>query len=270
MGAGPRVAAHRGGARLWPENSLAAFAGALALGIDLLELDVHLSADDHVVVIHDPTLERTTEGTGAVRARPAAELRRLRVRARDGTLTDERVPSLDDVLHLAARAGAELLLELKGPSFSVRYARAASGQLETIPGPVYEGMEARVLASLGATGMLERAILMAFNPAVLETVRALAPSLRTTLLVGRVQVEQAGARATDTLAWAGRLGVTHLGLDYTLVDADVVAGARARGLVLGVWTVNDEAAFRRLAALGVDIVTTDRPDLALRLRDAAP
>jgi glycerophosphoryl diester phosphodiesterase len=116
----PRFAAHRGGAALWPENSLAAFAGALELGIDLLELDVHLSADDEVVVIHDPTLERTTEGTGAVRAQPATTLRRLRLRGRDGALIAEHVPLLDDVLHLAAQAGAELLLEIKGPAFSVR------------------------------------------------------------------------------------------------------------------------------------------------------
>ena len=72
--AAPRIAAHRGGAALWPENSLAAFAGALALGVDLLEFDVHQSADGEVVVIHDATLERTTEGTGAVGDQSAATL----------------------------------------------------------------------------------------------------------------------------------------------------------------------------------------------------
>lgn len=267
MAAAPRIAAHRGGAGLWPENSLAAFAGALALGIDLLELDVHLSADGEVVVIHDATLERTTEGAGPVRSLSAASLRRLRVRGADGALTEERVPPLDDVLDLAARAGAELLLELKGPSFSVRYARSASGQLETVPGPRYEGMEERVLARLEGAGMADRVIIMAFNPAVITKVRALVPSQRTTLLVGRNHGESATARATDTIEWAARLGVTHLGLDHTLIGADVVEGARARGLVLGAWTPNDETALRRLLTLGVDIITTDRPDLALRIRD---
>lgn len=267
MALAPRFAAHRGGAGFWPENSLAAFAGALALGIDLLELDVHLSADGEVVVIHDPTVERTTDGTGAVRASTAAALWRLHLRGADGALTDERVPLLDDVLALAARSGAELLLEMKGPAFSVRYARSASGQLETVPGPVYKAMEERVLARLDARGMADRTNIMAFNPAVITRVRALAPSQRTTLLVGRGHVERAAARAMDTLEWAGRLGVTHLGLDHTLIDADVVEGARARGLVLGAWTANDESALRRLMALGVDIITTDRPDLALQIRD---
>jgi glycerophosphoryl diester phosphodiesterase len=268
VGGRPRVAAHRGGAGLWPENSLAAFGGAIALGIDLLELDVHLSADDQAVVIHDPTLERTTEGTGPVRAQPAAALRRLRLRGRDGAPSEGRVPLLDDVLGLAARAGAELLVELKGPAFSVRYGRDAAGRLETVSGPMYEGLEARVLERLAAADMTTRAAVMAFNPAVLAAVRALAPAQRTTLLVGRHHVERAGARAVDTVEWAEKLGVTDLGLEHTLIDADVVDAAHARGLVLGAWTVNDEGALRRLASLGVDLLTTDRPDLAVRIQDA--
>jgi glycerophosphoryl diester phosphodiesterase len=263
--AAPRIAAHRGGAALWPENSLAAFAGALASGVDLLEFDVHQSADGEVAVIHDPTLERTTEGTGAVCAQPAAMLRRLRLRDRNGTLTDERLPLLDDVLSLAFRGGAELLLEVKGPAFSVRYGRAAAGQLEIVPGPRYEGFEERVLARLSASGMTDRTNVMAFNPQVITRVRSLAPAQRTTLLVGRSHVEAAAARPTDAVEWAEQLGVTALGPGHTLVDAEVAAAARARGLGLIVWTPNDEGEMRRLVALGVDVITTDRPDLALRV-----
>ena len=267
--AATRIAAHRGGAALWPENSLAAFAGALALGVDLLEFDVHQSADGEIVVIHDATLDRTTEGTGTVCAQPAATLRRLRLRDPHGTLTDERVPLLDDVLALASRAGAELLLEVKGPAFSVRYGRDAAGQIEIVPGPLYEGLEERVLARLDARGMTDRTNIMAFNPAVIARVRSLAPSQRTTLLIGRSHVESAAVRPTQTVEWAERLGVTHLGPGYTLVDAEVAALASARGLALIVWTPNDETEMRRLAALGVDVITTDRPDLALRVRAAA-
>jgi glycerophosphoryl diester phosphodiesterase len=263
----PRFAAHRGGAALWPENSLAAFRGALALGIDLLELDVHLSRDGEAVVIHDATLDRTTEGRGPVHASTLPALRALRLRGRDGVPTAERVPALDEVLVLAGPAGAELLLEVKGPASSVRYGRDAAGELTLVPGPVYEGLEALILARLQATEMGLRTTVMAFNPAVLTTVRALDPGQRTTLLVARDQVERAGARAADTLGWAARLGVTDLGLEHTLIDAHVVAGARARGLRLGAWTPNDEPALRRLATLGVDVITTDRPDLAVRIRD---
>ena len=267
--AAPRIAAHRGGAALWPENSLTAFAGALALGVDLLEFDVHQSADGEPVVIHDATLDRTTEGTGTVCAQPASALRRLRLRDRDGALTGDHVPLLDDVLALASRGGAELLLEVKGPAFSVRYGRAPAGQLEIVPGPRYDGLEERVLAHLRASGVIDRTNVMAFNPAVIARVRSLAPAQRTTLLVGRNHVESAGTRPAATVEWAERLGVTDLGPGHTLVDAEVVAAARARGLGLIVWTPNAESEMRRLATLGVDVITTDHPDLALCLRGGA-
>src|SRR5206468_6399377 len=104
-----------------------------------------------------------------------------------------------------------------------------------------------------------------FNPMVIETVRKLAPSQRTTLLVSRGHVERAASPATETIAWAERLGVSDLGLEHTLIDADVVTVAHAHGLRLGAWTANDESALRRLVALGVDGITTDHPDLAVRL-----
>src|SRR5215475_2485207 len=109
--AGPRVAAHRGGALLWPENSLRAFRGALGLGADFLETDVHLSADGEVMVIHDPTLERTTTGRGAVRENRLGDLGRVRLKAADGAVTDEPVPTLGALLDLLKPGRSSLLLE---------------------------------------------------------------------------------------------------------------------------------------------------------------
>src|SRR5882762_11425903 len=103
------LAAHRGGALLWPENSLLAFRNAVALGCDFVEFDVHQTADGEVAVIHDHTLDRTSEGRGAVGAATATALRRLRLKGRDGGLTDERVPLLEDVLALVAASPAALL-----------------------------------------------------------------------------------------------------------------------------------------------------------------
>jgi glycerophosphoryl diester phosphodiesterase len=244
-----RIAAHRGGSALWPENSLLAFQSAIALGSDLLELDVHQGRDGVVAVIHDATVERTTDGAGAVASMTAADLRRLRLRGLDGASTPERVPTLDEVLAAAAPSSVGLLIEVKEPAPAARY----------------DGLEERVLAAVAAAGLQARATIMAFDPRVIARVRELAPRMRTTFLVGRAAVERAGVRPEVSVDWACATGATDVGLEFTLLDEQVVAAARAASLVLGVWTVNDEAAMRRMLALGVDVLTTDRPDLARRL-----
>jgi glycerophosphoryl diester phosphodiesterase len=245
----PLVVAHRGGALLWPENSLLAYRNALTLGADFLETDVHLAADDEVVVIHDPTLNRTTTGSGAVRAVPRAALAAVRLKAADGAVTDERIPTLAELLDLLAPSTARLLLEIKVDS-----ARQP-----------YPGIEEKTLALVKARGLLDRVVVMAFEDATIRRVRALEPGVRTTLLVGRGRVDRARVPATDAVQWAVDVGATDLGIDHRLVDAGVVTAARAAGLRVAVWTVNEEAAIRRVLDLGVDLVISDRPDLVKRL-----
>jgi len=247
-----RIAAHRGGAALWPENSLLAFQSAIALGSDLLELDVHLTRDRAVAVIHDATLERTSDGTGPVASATADELRRLRLRGPDKAFTAEHVPTLDEVVAVtsAAPTPVGLLVEVKGPGGGRRY----------------EGLEELILAALARTGLQARATIMAFDACAVARVRELAPRARTTLLVDRAALDRVGARPEQVIDWAAAAGVTDLGLEHVMVDAQLVAAAHAASLVLGVWTVNDADTIRRMLDLGVDIITSDRPDLAKRLR----
>jgi glycerophosphoryl diester phosphodiesterase len=245
----PLIAAHRGGAALAPENSLRAFRNALALGADFLEFDLHMTRDGEVVVIHDPTLDRTTTARGAVRDLTRAELAAARLRARDGGVTEEPVPTFAELLDLTAPAAVAILPEIKnGP------ARAP-----------YEGIEAKVLALLRARGMLGRATVQAFEAETIRRLRALEPSLRTMLLVGRGRVEGERAAPRDAIRWAAEVGATDLGMDHRLIDADVVAAARTAGIRLSAWTVNDEADLRRAIGLGLDVIMTDRPDLLKRL-----
>lgn len=240
----PCVVAHRGGARLWAENSLPAFRGALALGADFLELDVHLSKDGEVVVIHDPTLERTTTGQGAVADRTWAELSALTLAGTAG----ERIPRLRQVLDLLGPATSGLLLEIK--------VRA--------DGAPYAGIEERVVRLLAESGMRDRAVVMAFEWSTLERVRALEPALRRTALLDRRGAERLGGLPRAVRQAAGV--ATDLGIERTLLSPEVVAAARAAGLAIGVWTVNEPDELRAALASGVDCVTTDRPDLALMLR----
>jgi glycerophosphoryl diester phosphodiesterase len=261
-----RLAAHRGGARLWPENSLRAFRESLALGVDLLELDVHLTADGQVVVIHDATLDRTTDGRGAVAERTAAELAGIRLRDPDGALTEERVPTLQQVLTVVAPSRAGLLVEVKGPvaGVNVVYERQ-NGDARITPGPAYPSLVGKTLALLRQASMLERVNVMGFSPDVVTETRALESGMPTTFLVAAAHVRSVDARPEATVVWAARLGATDLGIQHTLASVELLAAARAAALRVGVWTVNDEDAMRRAIDLGVDVLTTDRPDLACRV-----
>ena len=243
------VAAHRGGAALWPENSLLAFRSAIALGVDFLEFDLHLTGDGEVIVLHDPTLERTTTGRGPVGDLKLADLAPVRLRTRDGAATGEPVPTFAAVLDLAAPASVGLLPEIKLDAKGRRY----------------PGIEEKVLGLLRARGLFERATVQAFQPETIRRLRELDPKVRTMVLVSRGEVERDRARPAEAVRRARDLGATDLGMNHRLIDADVIAAARAAGIRLSAWTVNEEADLRRMIELGADVVMSDRPDLARRL-----
>lgn len=240
----PLFAAHRGGAALWPENSLLAFGNALALGVDYLELDVHLSRDGEVMVIHDATLERTTTGSGTVRERAAAELGALRLKDGGGAVTAESVPTLDQVVALAAAGKRQMLLEIKTDEQRRRY----------------PGIEEKVFAVLDRHRFTPFAIVMSFEGETWRRLRQLRPETRTGALYSpRMLPASEIERELQSLRQAG---VGFVGLDQRLVSADVARQARLAGLTLGVWTVNEREAIGRFVGHGVGIVITDRPDLA--------
>jgi glycerophosphoryl diester phosphodiesterase len=243
------VAAHRGGAALWPENSLLAFRSALALGVDALEFDLHLTADGEVVVLHDPTLDRTSTGNGSVRDLKLANLADIRLKTREGAVTGERVPTFAQVLDLVAPTSAEILPEIKLDANRQRY----------------DGIEEKVLALIRARGLMVRTTIQAFQVETIRRVRELEPKARTMLLVARGDVERDRARPAEAVRRARELGATDLGMNHRLLGADVMSAARAAGIRVSAWTVNEEADIRRMIDLGVDVVMSDRPDLAKRL-----
>jgi glycerophosphoryl diester phosphodiesterase len=112
----------------------------------------------------------------------------------------------------------------------------------------------------------ERAIIMAFNPAIVAEVRALAPRQLLALLVERRDVADTGATSVEPVAWAKRAGANFLGIHFSVVDAATVAAARDAGITLGVYTVNEESDLRRLAALGIDVIISDRADLVAQMQ----
>src|SRR3990172_5522425 len=238
------LAAHRGGSLLWPENSLLAFRNAVALGADFIEFDVHLSRDGEVVVIHDPMLERTTTGAGPVKDRTVAELKGVRLKDRAGAVTEESVPTLDEVAAVAARGKRRMLLEIKVDPSRARY----------------PGIEEKILAILDRHGMAGSTIVMAFEAPTWRRVRELRPDVATCALYSaRMLGRTSLAAELDALRSAG---VRFMGVEHTAVDAAAVTQARAAGIGLGARTVNDAAAIKRLIDAGVAILITDQPDVA--------
>ena len=246
----PAVAAHRGGALLWPENSLLAYREALALGVDFLETDVHLTGDGIVVVLHDATLDRTTTGTGPVRERTLADLASLRLRAAAGRPTGEVVPTLAQLLDLVGPSRAGVLLEMKAGPGRQRYA----------------GIEERALGLVRDRGLLDRTVVMAFEPETVLRVRELEPTVPTAALIARGHERRDRLTAEEALDRTRAVRATHAGINFRLLDGPLVAAVQRAGMAVGAWTVNEEADIRDVLALGVDVVITDRPDLALKLR----
>ncbi|RAI56219.1 glycerophosphodiester phosphodiesterase [Roseicella frigidaeris] len=238
------IASHRGGAFLWPENSLLAFRQVLALPAEQLEIDVHLSADDAVVVMHDATLDRMTDATGPLRAQPLAALRRLRVKGTGG----EAPPTLAEAVALTSRAGRILRLEVKADA----------------EGRPYPGIVPACLAVLDAAAMRGRCVAMSFQPSTVAAFAAAGGLRRRALLLEARSWR--GMGVPGALALARGCGAEEIGLPVEELDAVAVAGIREAGLGIGAWGVNHAATIRRAIGLGLDTITTDDPPLALALR----
>jgi glycerophosphoryl diester phosphodiesterase len=238
------IASHRGGAFLWPENSLLAFRNALALPAEQLELDVHLSADGEAAVMHDHTLDRTTDASGPVRAKTMAELRRVRLRGTGG----EGVPSLAEAAALVRDADRVLRLEIK-----------ADGE-----GRPYPGVLSACLAVLDGLNMRARTVVMSFQPATVGEAAAAGGFRRTVLLLEWRPWRGMGVSHAAGLARA--CGADEIGLHIGELGPAMVASMRAAGFGVSAWGTNHERTIRAGFALGLDAIATDDPPLALRLR----
>jgi glycerophosphoryl diester phosphodiesterase len=238
------IASHRGGALLWPENSRIAFENTAKLPVEQVEFDVHPTRDGKLVVIHDDTLDRTTDGKGPVAARDWAELSKLVLKSTGG----QRMLLLDEVIEIFRPTPIVLRIEIKcGP--------------DRVP---YPGHAARVAAVMKQATMLDRSVFTSFQlDTVLEAVAQARPSKHVWLVTPNVQIDIGLANVIATTKAAN---VPMLGLRQNMLDAGIVAAVRAAGLGIGGWACNDAEAIAKLLALKVDVFTTDRPDLALARR----
>jgi glycerophosphoryl diester phosphodiesterase len=249
----PQVFAHRGGCDLGPENTIAAFDIGMSTGADGLELDVHLSTDDVVVVHHDKTLDRTTNGEGLVASRTAQELERL-----DAGYWFKRgdeypfrglgigVPTLRQVL--ARYPGVPIIIEIK--VYTPAMGEAVAEEIRRAGATDYVCVAGYGLASARAA----RAAL----PGVAAS--AAQPEVRLAVYrsILRCPVRRAPYQTYQVPEWAEATRI---------VTPSFVRHAHSAGLKVQVWTVDEDADMRRLLEWGVDGLISNRPDVAVRIRN---
>ena len=231
----PLVIAHRGFSGKFPENSKRAFVEAIAVaGCDGIETDVHLSKDGEPVIIHDGTLERTTNGKGPVIAKTFEELRKLDVGSwMSEEFAGEQIMHLNELLDLCIQHDKVLNIELKN--------------YQTI----YPNLEKIVIDCVVAKNAEDRVFLSSFNHISMETCKGINPNIKTGLLYMQPLIKAEKYAAGHALHPAYAL----LGL-----EADLVERTHKEGQAVHTWTVNGDDEMRFCIKMDVDSIITNFPD----------
>jgi glycerophosphoryl diester phosphodiesterase len=212
---------------------MAAFRRALALGAAFIETDLQLTRDARFVAIHDDTVNRTTNGQGAVHDLTLAEVRKLDAGSWFGSeFAGERVPTLEEILEFSKKHDIVFYLELK-------------------PGGSWGGEHA-LIGALRESGEIPRSVVISFDAAILAGIRKIEPTLMTGLLYD--------GQLDDPLDRAIEIGARQVAVRGDLVTPWMLGQARRRDLQIVCWTVNHPAHMRKLAAAGVDGIMSDYPD----------
>ncbi|MFZ5946656.1 MAG: LamG-like jellyroll fold domain-containing protein [Stygiobacter sp.] len=235
--------AHRGGALLAPENTLAAFKNAIALKVEYYELDVHLSADDSLMIMHDATINRTTTGTGSVSAMTYAQLRAFDAGVKFSTaFTGEKIPTLYEALTLAKNASYNVgvVIEIKGTT---------------------TGIVGKVVKMVQDLQLKSRVIISSFTLAQLTEARTIDPTIATQLFGSSNTNATIDQLAAAGINWYGSNAIpTKTFLDY----------ARSKNIKYNSWTINSAATMINYIALGVDGIITDNPATMKSVTDTTP
>lgn len=230
----PAIWAHRGASGHAPENTMAAFEGAVREGADGIELDVQLSRDGALVVIHDERVDRTSDGTGYVRDLSLSELMKLNFNRNFPEYGTVRIPRLEDVLALCHTEKLFLNIELKNGIYD------------------YPGLEEAVVKAVAEAGMEDQVIYSSFNHYSIERLSLIAPNSKRGILYSDRWIGVPG--------YGKLLGVNalHPAL-WHLDDEMLIQNAHDNGLSVHVWTVNEAEDMKRCRSLGADAIITNFP-----------
>ena len=229
----PLIFAHRGASAHAPENTMAAFRLAVEHGCDGIETDAHMTCDGRVALMHDERLLRTTGEDGLLAERTMEELRAMNAGGWFDDAFVEPVPELWELLDLTRSSGIWLNIELKNSVI------------------LYDGLEEAVLSEVRRFDLLDRVVFSSFNHDSMARLKALEPKAHTAPLYSEII-----HRPADYAALCAADG---LHPHHSHVDAAMMASAKAAGIAVRPWTVDDPERARELAALGVDAIITNDP-----------
>ena len=226
--------AHRGASGIAPENTLAAFNKAIEIGVDAIELDLHGTADSEVVVIHDPTLDRTTNMCGTIKQTTLARIKQVDAGSWfHPQFKGETIPTLEEALDCIA-GKTIAVLEIKDSSIT-----------QVVVQKVIE------------MSLLESVVIISFNISDLHTVRVIEPRIPTGWLIG------SNNGHTDPIQLCQKLcsiGCSLLNVNHLLITEEFAYEVRRRGVSLWTWTVDDVDRIRLMRDIGVQGITSNHPE----------
>lgn len=232
-----KVWAHRGASGYLPENTMEAFELAIEQKADGIELDVQLSRDGEIMVLHDESVDRVTNSSGLLKDFTFSQLKEISVNPGKAPEKMYRIPTLAEVLDLMRHTDMKVNIELKNSIF------------------LYEGMEEKVITLVKNLGMEEQVIYSSFNHYSLRKIHEMEPEAETGLLMCDGWI--------DVATYAKKIGVNALHpAVYHLQYPDFVKNCREQGLKLHVWTANQPEHFAMVKSAGADAVITNYPDKA--------
>jgi len=221
-----KVLGHRGCAGIEPENTTRAFKRAMDLGVDFIELDVRMSRDKKLVVIHDDKVDRTTNGNGYVRDLTFEEIRKL------DAGKGEKIPSLEEAIDLLKKGKQRIAIEIKEP--------------DTLEG---------ILMIVKEEGLSNKVIIVSFWHNVLKTIKEIEPEIKTgAIFVGR---------PVDAVSIAKAAQSELLCLKHKYIDKEVVVECHKNDIGVNAWVVDEIEDIEKMKELGVDIISSDHPDRVL-------